>query len=75
LSEKKEGFIDMPHIFSVEIHEYLSTRIEQSEKKKKQAIDDKDESLQHHFEGELLELEEMRRYLTENIDLKTQKYY
>ena len=73
--KQKEEFVDMPHIFSVEIHEYLSARIEQSKEKRKQAIGDKDESLQHRFEGELQELEEMRRYLTENIDLKTQKYY
>ncbi len=65
----------MPHIFSVEIHEYLSTKIEHAEGKRKQAIGDNDESLQRTLEGELLELVKMRQYLTENIDLKTQKYY
>ena len=65
----------MPHIFSVEIHTYLSTKIEEAEGKKKQAIADQDESLQRYLEGELLELVKMRHYLTDNIDLKTQKYY
>jgi len=65
----------MPHIFSVEIHVYLSAKIEEAEGKKKQAIADRDESQQRHLEGELLELMEMRKYLTNNIDLKTQKYY
>ena len=65
----------MPHIFSVEIHAYLSTKIEEAEGKKKQAKADLDESLQRYLEGELLELMEMRQYLTDNIDLKTQKYY
>ena len=65
----------MPHIFSVEIHAYLSVKIEEAEGEKKEAIADRDESQQRHFEGELLELVEMRKYLTDNIDLKTQKYY
>lgn len=65
----------MPHIFSVEIHAYLSAKIEEAEAKKKQAIADWDGSQQRHLEGELLELMEMRKYLTDNIDLKTQKYY
>lgn len=65
----------MPHIFSVEIHVYLSTKIQETEGKKKQAIADKDESLQRHVEGELLELMTMRQYLNDNIDLKTQKYF
>ena len=65
----------MPHIFSVEIHEYLSTKIEQAESKRMQGIENNDMSQQRHLEGELLELMEMRQYLTENIDLKTQKYY
>ncbi len=65
----------MPHIFSVEIHAYLSAKIEAAEEKKKQAIADRDESLQRHLEGEMLELMEMRQYLNDNIDLKTQKYF
>jgi hypothetical protein len=67
--------IKMPHIFSVEIHEYLSGKMEQAERTRKLAILDNDMNLQRRLEGELLELVKMRQYLTENIDLKTQKYY
>lgn len=65
----------MPHIFSVEIHAYLSAKIEQVEEKKKLVVGDKADTLQRCIEGELLELVAMRQYLTDNIDLKTQKYY
>ena len=65
----------MPHIFSVEIHEYLSCKIEQAENKRKQAVATNMYDLQQRLEGELSELVAMRKYLDENIDLKTQKYY
>ncbi len=65
----------MPHIFSVEIHEYLSAKIEQAESRRKQAVAANMHGLQYRLEGELQELVAMRKYLAENIDLKTQKYY
>lgn len=65
----------MPHIFSVEIHEYLSKKILQAKAGKTEAVLERDEELTSYYEGQLLELETMRQYLTENIDLKTQKYY
>lgn len=65
----------MPHIFSVEIHDYLSAKIKQIERKQKQATETNDIWLTLRLDGELLELVGMRKYLTGNIDLKTQKYY
>ena len=65
----------MPHIFSVEIHGYLSSKIEQAKSRRKQAVAANAHGVQCRLEGELLELVAMRKYLAENIDLKTQKYY
>ncbi|HID69367.1 MAG TPA: hypothetical protein EYP35_02640 [Desulfobacterales bacterium] len=65
----------MPHAFSVEIHDYLSNKILLVGEGIKQAVLDKDQSLESYHKGQLLELEIIRRYLTDNIDLKTQKYF
>lgn len=65
----------MPHAFSVEIHDYLSLKIASAEKGKTNADQQNDRDLQSYYEGQLLELKKMRSYLTENIDLKTQRYY
>ncbi len=65
----------MAHAFSVEIHDFLSGKISQAEEGKKQAAQDDDEKTWHYFKGQLVELKTLRSYLTENFDLKTQKYY
>lgn len=65
----------MPHAFSVEIHDFLSCKIKLAEDGKKKAEQDNDEATCRYFEGQLLELNNLRQYLTDNIDLKTQKYY
>ena len=65
----------MPHAFSVEIHDYLSKKIKLAREGKETAVHKNDTAAQRSFEGQLLELEILRRYLTENFDLKTQKYY
>ncbi|MEA2115255.1 MAG: hypothetical protein U9P36_07705 [Thermodesulfobacteriota bacterium] len=65
----------MAHVFSVEIHDYLSKRILLAEQAKKTAEQENDEESLRYYEGQLLELKNMRQYLTNNIDLKTQKYY
>ncbi len=65
----------MPHAFSVEIHDYLSNKILQIEKNQRKAVQERDDVLQSYYEGQLLELTTMRHYLTDNFDLKTQKYY
>jgi len=65
----------MPHAFSVEIHDYLSNKIARAREGKKKAVYEKNMAAQSSFEGQLLELESLRHYITENFDLKTQKYY
>ena len=65
----------MPHAFSVEIHDYLSRKILLAEDGRRKAVQESDDRLQSHYEGQLLELNTLRQYLTDNFDLKTQKYY
>jgi len=65
----------MPHAFSVEIHDYLSNRILQAREALGKTVTESNQSLEPYHKGQLLELEIMRQYLTENIDLKTQKYF
>jgi hypothetical protein len=65
----------MAHIFSVEIHDFLSRKIKQAEKAKKMTEQNNDETSSHYYEGQIFELNVMRQYLTENIDLKNRKYY
>ena len=65
----------MAHIFSVEIQNYISEKLAVAEKKKKDAEKQNDFETQQFYEGQLKELLTFREYLTEKIDLKTQKYY
>ncbi len=65
----------MAHVFSQEIQDFLSRRIKEAEKGKESAGISADTSLQSYYDGKLLELRNVRQYLTENIDLKTHKYY
>lgn len=65
----------MAHEFSVEIHNYITNKIDIAEKGKKQADKKGDVKTRRFFEGQLYELLNLRLYLTEKIDLKTQKYY
>ncbi len=65
----------MAHIFSVEIHDFLSRKIHLAEEGKKAAQQNKDEDRGRYYEGRLLELQTLRHYLSDHIDLKTQKYF
>ncbi|MCK5071115.1 MAG: hypothetical protein KAR01_11250 [Desulfocapsa sp.] len=65
----------MPHIFSIEIHEYLSDKILLLEKSKKEAILEQNKERELYCDGQLFEFFTMRKYLTANIDLKNQKYF
>lgn len=65
----------MAHVFSVEIHDYLSEKILLAEQGKKAAEQENDKESRLYHEGQLLELKILRQYLTDNIDLKTQNYY
>ena len=65
----------MPHAFSVEIHDYLSSKILLAGDGREKAAQESDATLHSYYEGQLLELNTLRQYLTDNFDLKTQKYY
>jgi hypothetical protein len=65
----------MAHAFSVEIHDYLSKQILLAGDGQKKAVQEGDNVLHSYYEGQLLELKTLRQYLSDNFDLKTQKYY
>ena len=65
----------MAHEYSVKIQNYLSEKISAAETMKTTAENQDDFEAQRYYDGQLNELYRLRRYLTEKIDLKTQRYY
>ncbi|MBW1753580.1 MAG: hypothetical protein JRJ46_10895 [Deltaproteobacteria bacterium] len=65
----------MTHSYSVEVHNYISEQIAIAEEKNKKVQKQNDFETQRFYQGQLKELCKIREYLTEKIDLKTQKYY
>ncbi len=65
----------MAHEHSVTIHDYLSLKIAEAQKKKDQANQLDDAENVQFYNGQLEELAGIRKYLTDKIDLNTQKYY
>ena len=65
----------MTHEFSVEIHEYIKKKVLAADQGKKQAEAQDDGETRRFYEGQLHELLNLREYLSERIDLKTQKYF
>ena len=65
----------MTHKFSVEIHEFIKKKIIAAEKGKMRAEAQNDVETRRFYEGQLHELLNLREYLNERIDLKTQKYF
>ncbi len=65
----------MPHAFSVEIHDYIGRKLLLMEEARAKAIQENNSSVQFYCEGQIVELMNLRKYLAENMDLKTQKYY
>ena len=65
----------MANQYSVEIHRYISEKIATAEKNKRMAEEQNDVSSKRFYEGKLLELNKIRAYMADKIDLKTQKYY
>jgi hypothetical protein len=65
----------MAHEHSVTIHDYLSLKIAEAQKKKEQANQLDDAENVQFYSGQLEELVGIRKYLTDKIDLNTQKYY
>ena len=65
----------MAHAFSVEIQNFLTSRIKQAEGKRTIACQQDDQETQNYYAGQLLELNKIRWFLTDNFDLKNHKYY
>ena len=65
----------MAHEYSVKIQNYISEKILVAETLKVRAQKQDDFETQKYYEGQLSELYNLRQYLTEKIDLQTQRYY
>lgn len=65
----------MAHEYSVQIHDWLTRQIETVAEELKNYEAKGDGLKQNYFKGRYDELLGLRRYLTERIDLDTQKYY
>ena len=63
----------MANEYLIDIHNFISKRLAAAENKKKAA--DADIESQRFYKGQLQEWRQMRRYLAEKVDLKTQKYF
>ena len=65
----------MANEYSVAIHNYISGKIAAAEKNKKHAETGNDVGSISYYNGQLKEFNNIRQYMVEKIDLKTQKYY
>ena len=65
----------MTNQYSVEIHKYISNKIAAVTHQQKKAEAASDSAARQFYAGQLYELEKIREYMAQNIDLKTQKYY
>ena len=65
----------MANEYSVAIHHYISDKIAAAEKNKKHAEIENDLGSISYYKGQLTELNNIRQYMGDKIDLKTQKYY
>jgi hypothetical protein len=65
----------MANEYSVAVHNYISGKIAAAEKNKTHAEIENDSGSISYYEGQLKELNNIRQYMVEKIDLKTQKYY
>ncbi len=65
----------MAHEYSVTIHDYLASKIKAAQEKQSKAKNIEDLNNVHFYNGQLEELFSIRKYLTDQIDLDTQKYY
>ena len=72
---KKIRIYIVAHEYSVRVHDWLKDKINDVNLKLKQARDKNDGGNESYFNGQLEQLKDIRQYLTDHIDLNTQKYY
>ena len=65
----------MANQYSVEIHAYFSDKIARAAAQLTKAEVASDLTARRFHQGQLYELDKIREYMAQNIDLKTQKYY
>ena len=65
----------MTNKFSLDIHAYLSEKIELVEFQKEEAIKRKNRTDEQYCDGQLQELLDIRQFLSARFDLNTQTYY
>jgi len=65
----------MANDYSVAIHNYISDKIAAAEKNIKLAEIENDLGSLRYYQGRLMELKDIRGYMAEKIDLKTQRYF
>ncbi len=65
----------MTHEYSAQIQNYISAKISAVMEARQTAEKRADAKSLRFCEGQLEELYNIRKYLTERIDLETQKYY
>jgi hypothetical protein len=65
----------MANEYLVNIHHFLSEKIKESEAAVRSAVDKGDMAKQQYYSGELYELTQIRKYMSENFNLETQVYY
>ena len=65
----------MANDYSVAIHNYISGKIAAAKKNKMNAEHQNDLATIRYYMGQLEELNSIRQYMVDKIDLKTQKYY
>jgi hypothetical protein len=65
----------MPNEYSIAIHHYITEQIHLHEKKVKESSIGHNSNEKHYSLGRLNELQWIRDYLAENIDLKEFTYY
>ncbi len=63
------------HEYSVQIHDWISKKIDLVKQNIKQAEKKNDVGSLKFFDGQLQELNDIRQYLSDKIDLNTQTYY
>ena len=65
----------MAHEYSVQIHEWISKKIDAVRQDMKPAEKENDADRKSYLTGRLHELQDIRQYLTDKVDLDTQEYY
>ena len=65
----------MTHEYSVQIHHWITRKINDVEAALKTADKQKDSAKKNYYSGQLEELGFIRRYLSDHVDLDTQTYH